>query len=113
MRRNDPPGSVVDTIAQRHDIDYSLAEDLPAVRIADQHTLSSGSFKKAKAGGDLNTSNITVAQAAIGSKVFAEDYLGLDKGLFVNPKDTVNTPADVALDLEEATRQVDSARLRV
>jgi len=94
LKRGDQPRSVVDSIAEAHDIDYSLAKDLKAVRAADTKMLDS--LHKAAIAKTDNPLNITIAKAGIGAKVFAEDNLGLRKSLFIDPSTTVNTKVEEA-----------------
>ena len=98
LERKDPPRTVADLIAERHDIDYALAkesktkeEQLKKVREADKRMVQS--LKKIKKEGIDDSKNIFIGMRFIQAKILAEDLMVLDKSRFageigkVEPKD--------------------------
>lgn len=103
LERKNPPGpdaprTVSDLIAERHDIDYSLAKEektkelqLKKVREADKRMVQS--LKKIKKAGIDDPKNIFIGMRFIQAKILAEDLMVLDKSKFageigkIEPKD--------------------------
>ena len=98
LERQDPPRTVADLVAERHDIDYALAkesktkaEQLKKVREADKRMVLS--LKKIKKEGFDDPKNIFIGMRFIQAKILAEDLMVLDKSRFageigkVEPKD--------------------------
>jgi len=87
VERNDPPRTLSDKVAQRHDIDYTLAagmkskdQQLKAVREADNRMINSLSRLESQKLDDRK--NIMLGKQIIKAKTFAEDLGVLDKSKF-------------------------------
>lgn len=83
-KRNDPPRTPVDEVAQAHDLRYSLSTNTDDVRVADRKMLSSLD-RLQNTRGDSKI-NIYPAKAGIRTKVLAEDFNLLSKSKFIDPE---------------------------
>ena len=94
LQRGDPPRTVADKTAKRHDIDYSLALNNTDVRKADERMIRS--LKKAEKDRTDSRFNTKQGLALIGSKIRLEDTGLLNKGSFADINEK-HTPEEIEL----------------
>ena len=95
VERNDPPRTLSDKIAQRHDIDYTLAsgmkskdKQLKAVREADDRMINS--LKRLESQKLDDRKNILLGKQIIKAKTIAEDLGVLDKSKFAGDLEDIS-----------------------
>ncbi len=82
IKRNDPPRTLVDQVAQAHDIRYDLAEGGDDVRKADQKMLRS--LERLKRENTDSRFNINPARLGIQAKIAAENFGLLSREAFID-----------------------------
>jgi len=102
LKRGDPPRTAVDKVAQRHDIDYALAqtartakEQQKLIRQADKRMVSN--LEKLSRNKSDSRLNIGVVKNAMKGKMFAEDMRLMKKGSFGGPLTTRAMDDDILL----------------
>jgi len=104
LKRGDPGRTPADTVAKRHDIDYTLAagqptrqKQLSAVRKADNRMIRSlKGIQAGNHGGDANR-NIQMGMRLIQAKTIGEDLGILDKAKFAGDLQKINDKDKVLL----------------
>ena len=71
LRRNDKGKTATDTVAMRHDLDYSFAQTLDDIRSADRRMINK--LSQIQSNKADNLINILAGKKAIQSKVYLED----------------------------------------
>ena len=102
LKRGDPPRTAVDKVAQRHDIDYALAqtartakEQQKLIRQADKRMVSN--LEKLSRNKSDSQLNIGVVKNAMKGKMLAEDIRLMKKGSFGGPLTTRGMDDDILL----------------
>ena len=100
LKRGDPPRTMVDQVAQAHDIRYGLASGADDVRSADQKMLRS--LERLKRENTDTSFNINPAMLGITGKVAAENFGMLGREAFI---DTTNRASGADKALLQSTLQ--------
>jgi hypothetical protein len=85
LKRGDKGKTATDFVAMRHDLDYSIAQNLDDIRNADQRMINKLNQIQAQNGD--NRLNILAGKKAIQSKVYLEDKGLLSKNAFADFSD--------------------------
>lgn len=87
LKRGDKGKTATDTVAMRHDLDYSIAQTLDDIRSADRRMINK--LSQIQSNKADNLINILAGKKAIQSKVYLEDKGLLSKNAFADFKDNL------------------------
>ncbi len=87
LKRGDKGKTATDTVAMRHDLDYSIAQTLDDIRSADRRMINK--LTQIQSNKADNLINILAGKKAIQSKVYLEDKGLLSKNAFADFKDNL------------------------